>query len=385
MIMEDALDALIDYRGKTPKKSKTGIMTLSAKSVKNNHIDYSQCYFISEEEYEKFMVRGFPKKGDILLTTEAPLGLVARLDRNDVAIAQRLLTLRGKENVLDNDYLLYYLQSPIGQASLKARETGTTVTGIKQAEFRKIEIEIPDYEVQKKVSGILRVIDQKIELNNAINNNLEQQMQSLYKAWFVDFVPFNGIKPTNWVNTDIYSIANIIYGAPFASKLFNTDGLGKPIIRIRDLKEQEFVTFTTEKHPKGHLIHPGDIVVGMDGEFRPYIWGNEEAWLNQRVCIFENKRPKGKAFLFYTIKPLLNMIEQTQVATTVIHIGKKDFDAFAISLPNEDVLNKFDEITIPMVEQIVNNRLENKRLSNLRNALLPKLMSGELDVSDIEL
>lgn len=172
MIMEDALEALIDYRGKTPKKSKTGIMTLSAKSVKNNHIDYSQCYFISEEEYEKFMVRGFPKKGDILLTTEAPLGLVARLDRNDVAIAQRLLTLRGKENVLDNDYLLYYLQSPIGQASLKARETGTTVTGIKQAEFRKIEIEIPDYEVQKKVSGILRVIDQKIELNNAINNNL---------------------------------------------------------------------------------------------------------------------------------------------------------------------------------------------------------------------
>ena len=234
-------------------------------------------------------------------------------------------------------------------------------------------------------------------------------MQALYKAWFVDFVPFNGIKPTNWIKTDIYSIANIIYGAPFASKLFNTDGIGKPIIRIRDLKEQDFVTFTTEEHPKGHLIHPGDIVVGMDGEFRPYIWGNEKAWLNQRVCIFENKRTKGKAFLFYTIKagtafkcsfsiaaltrisfspkikPLLNMIEQTQVATTVIHIGKKDFDAFEILLPSEDVLNQFDEITTPMVEQIVNNRLENKRLSNLRDALLPKLMSGELDVSDIDL
>ena len=170
--MEDALDALIDYRGKTPKKSERGIMTLSAKSVKNNHIDYSQCYFISKDEYSQFMVRGFPKKGDILLTTEAPLGLVARLDGDDVAIAQRLLTLRGKENVLDNDYLLYYLQSPIGQASLKARETGTTVTGIKQAEFRKIEIIIPNYEIQKKISGILKALDEKIELNNAINNNL---------------------------------------------------------------------------------------------------------------------------------------------------------------------------------------------------------------------
>lgn len=170
--MEDALDALIDYRGKTPKKSDKGIMTLSAKSVKNNHIDYSLCYFISEEEYKRFMVRGIPKKGDILLTTEAPLGMVARLDRDDIAIAQRLLTLRGKKDVLDNDYLLYYLQSPLGQASLRARETGTTVTGIKQSEFRKIEIKLPAYKFQRKISSILRAIDDKIELNNAINNNL---------------------------------------------------------------------------------------------------------------------------------------------------------------------------------------------------------------------
>lgn len=89
MKMEEALDALIDYRGKTPQKSETGIMTLSAKSVKNNYIDYSQCYYISKEEYQRFMVRGFPQKGDVLLTTEAPLGMVARLDRDDIAIAQR--------------------------------------------------------------------------------------------------------------------------------------------------------------------------------------------------------------------------------------------------------------------------------------------------------
>ena len=217
-----------------------------------------------------------------------------------------------------------------------------------------------------------------------INNNLFEQMQSLYKAWFVDFEPFGGVRPSDWGSTNIYAIANIIYGAPFASKLFNTDGLGKPIIRIRDLKEQAFVTFTTEEHPKGHLIQPGDIVVGMDGEFRPYIWGNEPAWLNQRVCIFESNRPQGKAFVLYTIKPLLNKIEQTQVATTVIHIGKKDFDAFEIVLPDEATLESFDSITAPMIETIVNNRLQNKRLAALRDTLLPKLMSGEIDVSEIE-
>lgn len=208
-------------------------------------------------------------------------------------------------------------------------------------------------------------------------------MQALHKSWFVDFEPFGGEIPTTWEKSDIYSIANVIYGAPFASKQFNTEGNGKPIVRIRDLKDQQFATYTTEVHPKGYLLQAGDVVVGMDGEFRPYIWGNDEAWLNQRVCVFANKRTKGKAFLYYTIKPLLYAIEQTQVATTVIHIGKKDYDAFEIMLPDPITLDKFDELTYPMIEEIVSNCFENKRLAAMRDTLLPRLMSGELDVSNI--
>jgi type I restriction enzyme S subunit len=210
-------------------------------------------------------------------------------------------------------------------------------------------------------------------------------MQALYKSWFVDYLPFGGVMPTSWTQTGIYSLANIIYGAPFASKQFNTEGNGKPIIRIRDLKDQQFATYTTEMHPKGYLLQPGDIVVGMDGEFRPYIWGNDEAWLNQRVCVFENKRPNGKAFLYFTIKPLLFAIEQTQVATTVIHIGKKDYDAFEITLPDSSTLDSFDALTSPMMMQIVSNSFENKRLAAMRDTLLPKLMSGEIDVSSVQL
>ena len=170
--MEDALESLIDYRGKTPQKSDSGIMTLSAKSVRDGYIDYAQCYYISEDEYNRFMVRGFPKIGDVLLTTEAPLGVTARLDRDDVALAQRLLTIRGKEDVLDTGYLYYYLRSSVGQAKLKERQSGTTVTGIKQAEFRKIEIEIPDIAEQKKIATILGDIDCKIQNNKGINENL---------------------------------------------------------------------------------------------------------------------------------------------------------------------------------------------------------------------
>ena len=287
------------------------------------------------------------------------------------------------ENFHENDekFVYYFLKT----LEWKKFASASAVPGINRNTVHKEIVRFPDFETQQKIASVLSTIDKKIAVNKAINDNLFAQMQALYAAWFIDCIPFGGIKPSSWQKTSIYTIADIIYGAPFSSKQFNTDGKGIPIIRIRDLKEQKVATYTTEKHPKGYLLQAGDIVVGMDGEFVPYIWGSDEAWLNQRVCVFKNKRLKGKAFLYFTIKPLLYAIEQTQVATTVIHIGKKDFDAFEITLPDPRVLDSFDAITTPMVEKIVENRFEIKRLELLRDALLPKLMSGELDVSNIQL
>ena len=324
------------------------------------------------------------KKGDILVSNIRPYFKKIWQAKYDGGCSNDVLVFQGNSNI-DGDFLYYILANDDFFAYSMATSKGTKMPRGDKTSIMQYEVPIFDIDTQRKIASVLRSLDEKIELNSTINNNLEQQMEALYKSWFIDFEPFNGAKPENWSKTDIYSIADIIYGAPFSSKLFNTDGVGKPIIRIRDLKNQEFVTYTTEEHPKGHLIQPGDIIVGMDGEFRPYIWGNESAWLNQRVCIFENKRPKGKAFVFFTIKPLLNVIEQTQVATTVIHIGKKEYDAFKITLPDKTSLDRFDEITAPMIDQIITNRLENKRLAALRDALLPKLMSGELDVSNIDL
>ena len=285
----------------------------------------------------------------------------------------------------DKDYLYWFMRTPQYQKKIVATASGSTVKHTSPSRICDVEINLPSIDKQKKIASLLTSIEKKIHISERINDNLFAQMQALYAAWFIDCIPFGGIKPLSWQKTSIYTIADIIYGAPFSSKQFNTDGKGIPIIRIRDLKEQKVATYTTEKHPKGYLLQAGDIVVGMDGEFVPYIWGSDEAWLNQRVCVFKNKRLKGKAFLYFTIKPLLYAIEQTQVATTVIHIGKKDFDAFEITLPNPRVLDSFDAITTPMVEKIVENRFEIKRLELLRDALLPKLMSGELDVSNIQL
>ena len=302
-----------------------------------------------------------------------------------IVLGQRLFGLRCDENILDPFYLAMYIRTPEYRAELENHATGTSVMGLRQPALLGTKIRYIPLAAQKRIGQMYKALNAKVENNKRINDNLLEQMQALYKAWFVDYLPFGGVKPESWTQADIYSLANIIYGAPFASKQFNTEGNGKPIIRIRDLKDQQFATYTTEVHPKGYLLQPGDIVVGMDGEFRPYIWGNDEAWLNQRVCVFENKRPNGKAFLYFTIKPLLFAIEQTQVATTVIHIGKKDYDAFEITLPDSSTLDSFDSLTSPMITRIVSNSFENKRLATMRDTLLPKLMSGEIDVSGIQL
>lgn len=276
----------------------------------------------------------------------------------------------GKNDTRYLAYLLSHMQ--LGRLSAQSAQPGLSVKILS-----KQIVDVPLLETQKRIAAIFSSLDEKIENNKQVNRHLEQMAQALFKSWFVDFAPFGGKMPKEWRERDIYSIADIIYGAPFESKIFNEDRKGKPIVRIRDLGVSSLATYTTENHPRGYLIQPGNIIVGMDGEFRPYIWGNEEAWLNQRVCVFANKRPQGKAFLYCLVKPMLLACEQIQVATTVIHIGKKDFDAFRFILPTDEVLNRFDALTNPMVEQIVCNKQEKRRLAELRDALLPRLMSGE--------
>ena len=385
--LPSVLLTVVDNRGKTVPTAPSGHKLIATNCVRNENLYpvYEKIRYLSEETYRTWF-RAHPEPGDIIFVCKGTPGRVCLVpDPIDFCIAQDMVALRADPKIVYNKYLLAVLRSFQIQEQILSTSVGDVIPHFKKSFFDQIMIPIPNMDIQKSIGDFYYTISEKTELNKKINDNLLEQMQALYKSWFVDYRPFGGVMPTSWTQTGIYSLANIIYGAPFASKQFNTEGNGRPIIRIRDLKDQQFATYTTEVHPKGYLLHPGDIVVGMDGEFRPYIWGNDEAWLNQRVCVFENKRPNGKAFLYFTIKPLLFAIEQTQVATTVIHIGKKDFDAFEIMLPDTELLDAFDVITTPMVEQIVSNSIENKRLAIMRDALLPKLMSGEINVSNIQL
>ena len=290
------------------------------------------------------------------------------------------IVFRAKPGVADADFLYYLVCSPtVREPAIQSMVGSSGRQRVQNGVLEQLEVLLPPLEVQRAIGAVLRALDDKIALNTRINDNLTQQAQAIFKAWFVDFLPFGEARPAKWELSNIYKLSDIIYGAPFKSKLFNTKGDGIPIVRIRDLKSTVLNTYTTELPPNGYLLRDGDIVVGMDGEFRPYIWANGSAWLNQRVCVFANKRPQGKFFLFFTIAPLLYEIEQTEQATTVIHIGKQDFDRFEFYYPDEESLNQFDSLTMPIYQAIVKNQEESIRLAEIRDALLPRLMSGELE------
>ena len=391
-IMEDALEEIIDYRGKTPKKSDSGIPTLSAKSVKNNHIDYSSCYYISPDEYKRFMVRGFPKIGDVLLTTEAPMGVVARLDRDDVAIAQRLLTLRGKENVLDNEYLLYFLQSSSGQSLLRARETGTTVTGIKQSEFRKIQINIPEISIQKKIGGFLRVLDEKVEINNKINKNLEQQIELILLKTINDAdtqpvklgdylyikgrIGWKGLKKSEYLPVSDYRIIN--------GESLTLSGI--------DWNKAGYISAERYEESPEIMLNIGDILLSKDGTIGKIGYVDKletPTSVASGIFVIRNTRQAeiSTQFIYYLLKSRLfkAFITSRTEGSVIPHLYQKDFTEFEFQLPSPADMKTFDDTTAAMFSMVFSNLNENERLIHLRDSLLPKLMSGELDISDIDL
>ena len=393
----DVLETVIDYRGKTPRKTISGIPLITAKIIKNGRIE-TPSEFISVDDYDSWMVRGFPKVGDVVLTTEAPLGEVAQLNDDRIALAQRVVTLRGKSGILDNTYLKYYFLSHVGQQRLKARETGTTVTGIKQSELREVQVDVPPYQVQVQIASILKSLDDKIEVNRRINENLEQQSQALFKSWFVDFEPFKdgefveselGMIPKGWKVDSLSSIADYINGLAM-QKYRPVDGEeGLPVLKIKELGQGAVDSNSELCSPsligEKYIIDNGDIIFSWSGTLMVKIWCGGKCGLNQHLFnVVAKDYPKWFAYQ-WTKYHLDNFIRIAKdKAVTMGHIKRGELDKAKVLIPNNANLLTIDSIMKPIHQQIINNEIESRRLASLRDTLLPRLMSGELKVNEIE-
>jgi type I restriction enzyme S subunit len=387
MTIEEATERLIDYRGKTPPKTKSGVRLITAKVVKGGRILDDKPEFIAADFYDQWMRRGLPQQWDVLITTEAPLGEVAILrDPERIALAQRIILLRGDPQVVNQKYLFYALQSDFTQGELRGRATGTTVSGIKQSELRLVRLQLPSLPNQRKIAGILSAYDDLIENNLRRISILEEMAQSLYREWFVHFrfpghedvamvdSPLGPI-PGGWEVKKILDFADVIYGYSFKSKQFNTSGDGEPVVRIRDVLKGRSETFTLEEGDPKHRIENGDILVGMDGDFHMSIWSGGEAWQNQRVAKFRSKGGIGINLLFRILQAPIQFFNATITGTTVAHLGDKHIKTIQFAAPPTNLLLHASEIFEPFATEQLNLKQRNQNLRQTRDLLLPKLLS----------
>lgn len=312
---------------------------------------------------------------------------------------QRTYIMKTKDNgKVDNIYLYYYLSLQLNY--LREISVGSATRFLTKTILDDIDIKYPPYSQMRSIGKILRTLDDKIELNNEMNKTLEEMAQSIFKRWFVDFEfpnedgePYKssggemvdselGMIPKGWEVVNYINTSDIQYGFAFKSKLFN-DKEGKPIIRIRDISNSYTPTYTTEEYNDLYIVTKNDILVGMDGEFKAHIWGGKDSLLNQRVLRIRPKDNNSIAYSYFSIKEPLRYLENSKVGTTVIHLGKKDIDNIKIVYPPNNLISKYRDIADNLINKICENKVEIMELSELRDSLLPKLMSGEISLNNI--
>ena len=306
----------------------------------------------------------------------------------------------------DNFFLYQYLlQSDFDDVTTGSAQPQITVSSLA---LKKIMLPAPNE--QRAIAQIMGAIEEKIQVNREISETLEATAQTIFKSWFIDFDPVKakmagdkpvgmddvtaalfpdsmedselGPMPKGWSKGLLKDLAQVSYGAPFGSKSFNTVGDGVPLIRIRDLKTQSIATWTTEIHTKGFLTKAGVLLIGMDGEFNPTLWFGPDSWVNQRICRIEGKSSTNSMYLYFSLLPIMKRIEHGSTGSTVIHLGKTDLDAIEVLNPCEDILARYRDLTEPMLQALGNLAATNRVLIELRDSLLSRLISGELQIPE---
>jgi type I restriction enzyme, S subunit len=422
--LEDCMAALIDYRGKTPEKKSFGIPLITAKIVKGGRIETPQ-EFISVDDYELWMRRGIPESGDIVITTEAPLGEVAQLGIERIALAQRLITLRGKKGLLDNNFLKFLMQSENVQNQLHARATGTTVLGIKQSELRKIVLTFPPIEEQRAIARILGTLDEKIELNRRMSETLEEMARALFKSWFVDFDPVRAkaegrdtglpshiadLFPSRFVDSEMGEIPEGWEVTTIGAVAYVTDCLhskkperresGLPLLQLSnirddgliDMKDTYFVDASDYQTWVSRMeASSGDCVITNVGRVGAVAQmpSNQKAALGRNMTGIRCK----PSFPFKTvlIECLLSkamkdeIVRKMDTGTILDALNVRSIPRLRFVRPSaQKVLDCFEHKARPLRAQMELQFAETRTLAGLRDALLPKLVSGELRLQHAE-
>ena len=355
------------------------IIALRALNLRNGELDLSDIKRISREVSES-LTRSKIYKDDILLTyTGNGYGDCAIIEENDkYHLAPNICKIVPNQNVIYPYYLYCYIRSKAFYNQMSNNMTGSGQPTIPMKTIRLLKIPVPDMSVQVKIANIIRSFNQKIRNNKVINNNLEQQAQAIFKSWFIDFEPFSNRKPSDWSLSTLGNVSIMGAGGdkPQNVSPIKTDLYEYPIYS-NGLSNEGLYGFTDK--PK---ISEESVTVSARGTIGfvclrhiPYVP------IVRLVTLIPKTEIVSAKYLYLWLKQL----HITGTGTTQQQLTVPDFQKTEILVPSQKIVTLFTATVEPIFEKIWANQNENEKLSSLRDTLLPKLMSGELDVSDIDL
>ena len=373
--------------GGTPKTSKPeywngDIPWLSVKDINN---DYRYVY-----ETEKTITQAgldnsstkILKRNDSIISARGTVGEIAMIPFS-MAFNQSCYGLRAKESLVDAEYLYYLIKHNV--VILKKNTHGSVFDTITRDTFDGIEVELPSLQEQKVVASILRDLDDKIEVNNEINNNLEYQARAIFINEFLSLKT----PPDGWKQASLIDIADYLNGLAMQKYRPADDEIGISVLKIKELRQgccDNNSELCSPNIKSEYIIHDGDVIFSWSGSLLVDFWCGGICGLNQHLFKVTSSK-YDKWFYYAWTKHHLNRFISVAAdkATTMGHIKRGELAKAEVFIPNESDYSRIGALLQPIYDLIISNRIENKKLALLRNTLLPKLMSGELDVSNIAL
>lgn len=391
----DVCSELSDGLHKAPKFIEKGeYIFVNAKNLYNGYIlDNDPTKKTSHEEYLNY--KKPLGKHTILYSIDGTIGNIARYRGEKCVLGKGACYLNCNPQIVESSYLYYQLQGPHFKSYIHLMSTGSTIKHISLKTMREYVFELPSLTDQRRIASILSSLDCKIELNNKINADLEEMAQAIFKNWFVDFEPFKdgkfvdselGMIPEGWKVGRLTEIASYMNG--LAMQKFppenNEDSL--PVLKIKELgqgfcgPDSDRCSCNIKDECK---IHNGDVIFSWSGTLLVDVWCGGDCGLNQHLFKVTSKDYPKWFYYYWTKHHLQEFIHIAKdKAVTMGHIKRGHLEEAMVAIPDNDSMEKAHELFEPILSKMISLRLENSRLSLLRDTLLPRLMSGELEIPE---
>lgn len=362
------------------------IIALRALNLRNGELDLTDVKRIRRDVSDT-LKRSKLFKNDILLTyTGNGYGDCAYIEENDkYHLAPNICKLSPDETKVDPYYLYAVIRDKHFRELMKNYIGGSSQPTIPMKTIRILEIPLPDLSIQKKIGGVIRVLDEKCRNNRKINENLLQQAHNIFAK---EFLMLDTI-PNGWQESSLLGIADYLNGLAMQKYRPKGDEQGLPVLKIKELRQGSCDSNSELCSPSikpEYIVHDGDVIFSWSGSLLVDLWCGGTCGLNQHLFKVTSSTYDKWFYYAWTNHYLQKFVAiAADMATTMGHIKRKELEKAKVLIPSKSDYNRIGSLLAPLYDLVVTNRVENRKLSALRDELLPQFMSGQLDVSEVSL